>query len=793
MIQNYLKIALRNLLRNKVYSFINIAGLALGLTVSMLILLFVMHEISFDKFHANGDRIFQVIQEVKIDGNNGISTGMSSKLAPSMKADNPEIIDYTRILQYSRKKKIIKNPENPYLRFNEKDLIFAEPSFLQLFDFQLLEGDKISALANPFSMIITETIAKKYFGNQNPIGKTLLYDNKYLFTITALAKNLPSNSTFQFNILMSLNTIPKLDSEGKYLWENVGTFDTYFLLDSPKSATKIASNISKYEKLTGNFDPQVTNILAPFAQEHLHGFEAKFTNVRYINLFLLIALVILLLAFFNYMSLTTSQATKRAKEVGIRKVTGANRISLIKQFYLESLLMCLFAFSFSFLLIELLRQPFYDILGLKIDASFLHNPLYIITLISIFILSVLITGSYPAMILSGFSPMEIIKGNVSKQLRGHSFRKGIIVFQFAVSITLIIVAFIIHRQLSYLQNKDLGMNINKVFCFEIKNINKNFEGFRNDIARLEGVEKVSFSVNRIFDGYGTMTAQHTTTKKDVYIISANSDVEMIDVLGLKWKFPPTQKNKTDWYEKHFLNETAVRELGIRGNPIGQYFTVLGSNSKQIIAGVFKDFHYTGTLSKITPWSVFPMKADSNSYNAGTFYIKLNQQANIQAKLAIIKHLFEQYDNANPFEYYFLDEAFHSLFTSIERMANMFIIFMVVAIFIACMGLFGLIAFAAETRTKEIGIRKVLGASVSQIVGLLSKDFLVLVFVSILIASPIAYYFMQKWLQDFAFRIEISWWIFALAGFVALLIALLTVSYQAIKAALANPVKSLRTE
>ena len=796
MLQNYLKIAFRNLVRNKVYSFINIVGLAVGMAVAMLIFLFVSHEVSFDKFHVNGDRIYMVMQKMMIGESFGTVNAQSSKLAPIMKENNAEIENYTRIYRYYSKKIVIKNPEEPTLTFFEKNVIFVESSFFQLFDFQLIEGSKTAALNNPYSMVINEKIAKKYFGNKNPIGKVLLYDGKHQFTITGICKNVPSNSTFQFDILTSLSTFPKLSKNDKMTWENSASFQTFLLLNSQNSVKKVASTILKCGLKTGAFfDNKSSYYLAQFSKEHAEGFglASNDNQFKYVKIFSVVGISILFLAFFNYISLSTALSTKRAKEVGIRKVTGANRKSLIQQFYLESFLMCSISFGIGFLLVELFRQPFYDLLGLRIDGSFLFNPFYLYTLLFVFIVSIIFTGSYPAIILSSFSPIETIKGKFSNQLKGVTLRKTITVVQFAVSVTLIIVAFVMQRQLKYLQNKDLGMNIEQILYINFEEGGRKYVAFRDEVAKLTGVENISSSTDNIFNGWGEIKVLNKQTQKELFITSVNCDAQIFDLLNLKWDIPPKSTPSNICYGKVFLNESAIKALGIKGNPIEQFFTVSGSTANQEIGGVLKDFHYSGTLSKIKPMAYFLMKVDTSNISAGSFYVKLNLKANIQEKVAVIKNIYEKYDNEHPFDYHFLDEAFNSHFTNIEYMSNMFIIFMALTIIIACLGLFGLIAFMAEARKKEIGIRKILGASIINIAILLSKDFLKLVVLAFLIASPIAYYYINDWLKDFEYRIEISWWIFAFTGLMSITIALLTVIYQAIKAAIANPVKSLRTE
>jgi len=442
MLQNYLKIAFRNLVRNKVYSFINIVGLSLGMAVAMLIFLFVSHEVSFDKFHVNGDRIYHVKSEVKYGDQTVNISGLVSKLAPLVKESNSEVMNYVRMRNAG--KVIFKNPQNPSQKFSEDSFIYADTSIFSVFSFKLKEGNIKTVLQNPFTLVISEKVANKYFGNQNPIGKTLLYDSKNLYTITGILENIPSNSSLKFNFLTSVENFPKVSVEQKEVWEKAGAFETYLLLNSEKSVVKIAKGIMSSGKKTGVFDEKATYNLNQFSSQHLGGGFLVNQNTKYVYVFGGVALLILFLALFNYMSLTTARATMRAKEVGIRKVVGAGRIGLIQQFYIESILVCSIAFGLAFVFIELLLQPFYDLLGVQIDSSFRSNPIFLIVIFSLFIFSAFVSGSYPALLLSRFIPIEVIKGKFTSGQGGSSVRKGIIVFQFTVSVILIICVIIRH-------------------------------------------------------------------------------------------------------------------------------------------------------------------------------------------------------------------------------------------------------------------------------------------------------------------------------------------------------------
>ena len=794
MLQNYLKIAFRNLIRNKVYSLINIVGLSFGMAVAVLIFLFVSHEVSFDKFHVNGDRIYKVSSLVKYGEQEVNFTAMSAKLAPIIKKNSSEVIDYVRTIGGGNA--IFFNPKNPTQKFKEDNFDFVDNSFFSVFSFQMKEGNSKVALKEPFSLVISEKIAKKYFGNENPIGKILISNSKENYTITGILKEMPSNSSMSFNIISSIETYPLLGKSQKETWESGGAFETYFLLNSENSVKKVVANIKVSGKKTGAFDEKATYSLNQYSSQHLGGGFNNNQNARYVYIFSGIAILILFLALFNYMSLTTARATTRAKEVGIRKVVGADRNGLVKQFYIESILVCSISFGLAFIFIELLLQPFYNLLEVQIDSSFLTNPLFLLAVVGLFIFSAFVSGSYPALLLSKFIPIEVIKGKFTSGQGGSSVRKGITIFQFTVSVILIVCVIVTQRQINYMKNKDLGFTKDQVLAIDVdSSIAKNYISLKNDIRQLTGVKAITSVTTPFFKGYNAWFVKSQKSKKDVMLYSMVADENFFKTVDLQWiKTPINMKNLT---KKLFINEEAVKQLELSKNKdvIGQSVTLW--ENKYEIGGVLKDFNFAGLKEKIGPLNISIYKEGSTDWimpsGYPTIYVRLDPKSEISEKVSTIKYLYEKYHSANPFTYYFLDDSFNKTFSTEMRLSKMFSLFTGFAIFIACMGLFGLVAFAAETRTKEIGIRKVLGASVSNIVSLLSRDFVKLILVSFVIAFPIAWWAMSKWLEAFAYRINIEWNIFAIAGVFTLLIALLTVSYQAIKAAVANPVKSLRTE
>ncbi|WP_026632295.1 ABC transporter permease [Dyadobacter alkalitolerans] len=791
MLQNYLKIALRNLARNKTYSFINIFGLAGGMAVSVLILMFVMHEFSFDKFHTNHDRIYRVLARVKMGDTDLQFNSFSTKLGPFLKEYNPQVKDYARVKTIVDKV-VIKNPEKPSQVFFEQNVMFADPSFLRVFTFKLKEGNPKAVLENPFDVVISERAAEKYFGATGPIGKALIYEGKHPLRITGVAENPPSNSTFNFDFILSSLTFPALSDHNKNAWDNAGAFNTYLLLDSEQSVAAVEKNIKREGMRTGAFDNEATYVLESFATTHLGNNFNESGNSKLISIFAGVALLILSLALFNYMSLTTARATLRAKEVGVRKVIGAGRSGLVRQFYAESVLVCMLAFLLAFIFVYLWQQPFYDLLNLQIDASFLISPSFLGFLVILLLLSALMAGSYPALILSGFAPLDVLKGRFGGNHNGATLRKFFMVFQFTVSIALIICSLVVKNQLTFMQNKKLGLYKDQILSIPLSaTVAKSYFPLRDEIKQQVGVRNVTVTNAGLFKGFNMWFIKNFTTKMDVGLANMVTDNQFVKTLGLKWKTEPVagvMKNR-----KHvLLNETAIKELGIKGNPIGQ---MLGETDE--IAGIVQDFHFTSLQNGIKAMELVVVSDTTNILNFpgsnGVLYARLDPAANIQDKVALIGKIFKKYDHEKPFEYYFLDEAFNETFKTEIRMSTMFSVFTGLAIFIACMGLFGLVTFTAETRTKEIGIRKVLGASVSAIVALLSKDFVKLVVIAIVLAVPVAYYFMDKWLQDFTYKIQMPVWIFVSAGSLAIVIALITISFQSIRAALMNPVESLKNE
>ncbi len=788
MLQNYLKIALRNLWRNKLYSILNIGGLATGLAAAMLILLFVSHEFSYDQFHEKGNRIYRILSVSKYGEQTVQFTAMNAKLGELLKEANPEVEEFIRI--NNERNITFKNALHPEIKFKEESLSFVDPAFFKVFTFKTIQGNDKSFLNNPFSLVISEKVAKKYFGNENPIGKTLLLEGKQVFTVTGVMAQMPSNSTFQFELITPISTFPKLDASKLSIWERAGSFETFVLLNKQQSVSKVEKTIIKAGKLSGGFDETATYSLEQFDKLHNGSNFSDKANTKFALIFSGIAILILVLALFNYMSLTTARATIRAKEVGIRKVVGAERLGLVKQFYVEAFIYCLCSFVLAFLLLEILRQPFYDILGMVVDTSFMKSPLFIGLLLSIFALSILLSGSYTSLFLSRFSPIEVLKGKFSSQQSGAIVRRGFLIFQFSVSVVLIICTLVVQQQLDFMRNMDLGLTKDQVLVLPIEeSAASKIALFNNELKQISGVKSVSTVSTPLYKGVNAWFTKSLISKKEVTLFSISTDENFFNTVDLKWlKAPIDNKNLT---AKVYLNEVAVKQMELGDNPVGKSVN-LGSGTT-IVGGIMKDFHYNGVKSKIEALMISVPAPNPAETLSGCIYLRLDSKTDVQAKVAQVQNIYEKYQSEKPFEFYFLDEAFQKTFSDEVRMSKMFFSFTSIAILIACLGLFGLITFLAEQKDKEIGIRKVLGANIRNIVFLLSKDFLGLVIIANFIAIPLAWWAMQKWLQDFVFRISLTWETFLLASLTSMALAFVTVSYQALKSAVANPIKSLRNE
>jgi putative ABC transport system permease protein len=797
MILNYIKIAWRNLTKQKLYSLINISGLAVGLAVCMMIMTYVAHEMSYDRFHKNADRIFSPRAQLKIGGNTMNMEYMSYAAAPIIKQNQPTVEDYMRTLPYFRPV-VVSNPSSPQEKFSEDKLLFADPGFFNFFSFKLLSGNASDVLKRPFTVVISNDMAKKYFGSQDPIGKTITLktDSAYTYQVTGVAENAPSNSSITFNFVTGNSNLLTMKEASKYVGSqqiSYGSFNIYFLLKHASDTARLTKGMDLMAKKDKTFD-DVKFSMSALPDTHLKSNFGDYSNIKYLKIFPLVAILILLLALVNYMSLSTARATLRAKEVGVRKISGASRKTIATQFYVESALYTVLSFVLGYLLCNLITPWFLNTLQLKVDSAFLYNPLVLTLLFSLLVLTILIAGSYPSLVLSAFKPVVTLKGKMSKQAGGITIRKIFTTLQFTISIGLIICGIVIDRQLYFFRHADTGINKDNVVMIPIGNsVGKNYSAFKRDVQSMAGISSVATSHYAMFKGFDMNFYDGKTKGESVGLATLVADKNFITTLGLQWKYAPAPNTELASRKKTVINETAITELHLPANPVG---TFIKSGDKQIeIVGVLKNFNFTSMEFAIRPLTLNIAKEDDPYFSKWgcNLFAKIKPHTNLPTLLNAMQRIYKKYDSDTPFNYTFMDDAFNEQYKAEDRLASIFSIFTYITVILATLGLFGLAAFTIEQRTKEIGIRKVLGASVASINSLLSKDFLKLVVLAIMIASPIAWWAMHNWLQSFAYRITISWWVFAAAGFVAIITAIITVSYHAIRAAIANPVDSLRSE
>jgi putative ABC transport system permease protein len=792
MLRNYFTIAWRNLVRNKVYSFINIVGLAIGMTCFILIALFIQYELSYDTGHEKAGQIYRVAQRQK--GNEFRGTDLFAKtpaaMAPTLEAEFPEVEVATTVQVH----KVLLAKENKV--FSEQGL-FTDEHVFDVFTFPLIEGAGKEALKDPNTIILTLSLAKKYFPHENPIGKTLLFGNEHPLTVRGIIADIPENQHFTFDYITSYKNYPYYEGN-RNTW-NSNNYLTYVVLQDGYNYREFEKKLVSLDKYLGSykglpFTPSF--FLQPLLSIHLYShvnFEMGANgNIRYVYIFASIAFVILLLASINYTNLTTAQSARRAKEVGMRKVIGAERSQLVYQLLGESLLLTLISFVLALVLANLLLPAFNQLLDQTISFGAIGTPWILVVMLIAALLISGLSGIYPAVYLSALAPIQALKGGFMKSYKqGISLRNMLVVGQFAASIVLAIGSVVIYQQLGYIQNKELGYSREQIVYvpYHDVDITQKIPAIRAALLSNPRIEKVTFPVYMPLNMISETIVKDwegNDSQGDFFVYNNYVDYDFIDLFEITLKegrnFSPDYP--TDSVDSYILNESAVKALGWE-SAIGKQFR--GGK----IIGVVKDFHFQPLGLAIKPLFL-ALRKGRGAMNTEHIAIKL-KTGDLENTLAAIGQTIKNFVPHIPFEYRFMDEAYAQLYQSEQRLGQAFTIFTLLALFIACMGLLGLVSQQVMQRTKEIGIRKVLGASVPGIVFLLSKDFLKLVVLALLIAVPLAWYAMSRWLEDFAYSIDLSWWMFGLAGVVALAIALITVSFQSIKAALANPVKSLRSE
>ncbi len=809
MFKNYLKIAWRNLIKNKAFSVINLTGLAIGLSCFLLITSYVTDELSYDRFFPNAQNIYRINSDIRFGGANmhmPLSSDMTGQL---MKKDYPQVENYTRIYTNNNNRLIKKN--NDYI--NENKTANVDSTFFDVFQLPAIEGDVKHALDEPNTVVITASAAKKYFGATNVVGKTIEVKGAKnpFYKITAVIKDIPKDSHFHFDFFFPMSNVD-------YNWGQITShnFYTYLVLTPGTNYKAFDKNFDQYiDKYVMPYAKKFMNInsiedfkkagnniqysLIPLTKIHLYSDRpmelSPSGNIEYVYIFSAVALFILIIACINFMNLTTAYSANRAKEVGIRKVLGTEKRNLVSQFLFESIMMVLLSLIIAIVVMWQVLPVFNNIANKEISISSLFSPYILPILIALPFIVGLLAGSYPAFYLSSFKPIEILKGKLNLGSKSGGLRSVLVIFQFAVSIILIVGTIVIYKQLNYIQTKNLGYNKDQVLVVDgISALNDNVASFKNEVLQMPGVVSGTISgylpvtnssrSDNTFSKESVMTSTDGFDMQDWYI-----DYDYIKTLGMK--IVAGRDFSRDFggdSSAIIINQTAAKTLGY-ANPVGQKIYQSqnnGGTSPSTIIGVVKDFNFESLHQNVSPLCF------SLGGGAGLGIFKVHT-ANLQNLIAGIQNKWKTMAPGLPFNYRFLNESFDEMYRAEQRAGTIALIFSVLAIFIACLGLFGLATFIAKQRTKEIGIRKVLGASVTSVTKMLSKGFIKLVIIACIIAIPLSYLAMNKWLQSFAYRIHIGWWVFVIAGAMAILIALITVSFQAIKAAIANPVESLRTE
>ncbi|HWB28118.1 MAG TPA: ABC transporter permease [Chitinophagaceae bacterium] len=796
MLINYFKIAIRSLLRHKVFSFINILGLAVGMSACFLMFLYVLFEKSYDNFNTKADRIYRVVTDVKTQSElikEGMTTG---PIAINVKKEFPEVEEAVRIAPYDGF--LVKKDDK---RFQEKHTVMADSNLFKVFDFPLLQGDKNTALVQPMSVVMSQSTAKKYFGNTDPMGQQVQLTGAGInATITGVMQDMPRNSQIQADMIVSMSSSKPIYGRGSSdsEWTNHNYY-TYLLLKPNTSPATVEKKFPAFmETHRGSLSRQLQMFeslsLEPLRDVYLKSTRDGFVtgNINNVYIFSIVAIFILIIACINFINLTTARSAERAKEVGIRKVVGAARFQLAKQFIGESVIISLLAFALSILLCSVLMPVFNQLAGKTIADSIFDNPLNMVWL---FLLSLgigVIAGFYPSLVLSSFQPVKVLKGRFTTSNRGLLLRKGLVVFQFIVSVVLIVGTIVVYSQLKYMRNKDLGFSKDQEMII-YTNFDKNKDAFKQSLALVPGVLSTTYSSatpgdNFFSSGYSQLQNSAGEMQK------TNIDINIVDFDYMKQYGLQViagrgfdRQYKTDTGTAMVINESAVKMLGYKTpqDAVGRKFDQWGRRGE--IIGVVKNFNYRGLQQ-----SIQPMVMRIETWAWGTISVKV-APAKLPETIKAIETKWNEAIPNRPFEYEFLDDLFNKQYGAEENFGNLFLNFALLAIFISCLGLLGLASYSTIQRTKEIGVRKVLGASVANIINLLSVDFIKLVLLAFVIAAPVAWYTMNMWLNGFAYHTAVSWQIFLLAGVTSIVIAFAAIGFHAIKAAVANPVKSLRTE
>jgi putative ABC transport system permease protein len=795
MIKNYLLISFRSLKKHFSYSLINILGLGLGLATCLLLVTWIRHELSFDTFHDKAARIYRFSLEY---GNGGqvASTSVSpTALMPAI-LSLPEAESGVRYYKVSGRNPWIVRYEDA--TFRETKFYVADSSFFDLFSFPLLKGNADEALRQPYSVVLTESTAKKYFGNDDPLGKLLKVNNKREYVVTGVMADLPNNSLFKFDLLASFTSLPSYMLKTQWWSAN---YQTFILVKENANVDALEAKtneiVQKEVSLPGDGGFVKYNKLAltdiylksPYANE-----PEVVSDIRYVYIFSAVAILILLIACINYINLATAKAADRAKEVGIRKVVGALRKQLFFQFIGESILITFFAFVFAFFLSQLMLPLFNELTGKHFPNAVLLEPSFLLVSLAVLLIIGILAGAYPAFAITSFKPVTVLKGNFKTSGRGIWLRKGLVVFQFAISIILITGTIIIVKQLDFIQAKNLGYEKERVIHMPLDSLTQaGYISFKNELQRsghAANVARGSESPVQIQAGYSINTKENSNGQ-GVVVTGLIVDSDYVPTVGLELLYGRNfteadwERNQKDTVYAFILNESATRALFLEPSESIGKIVDMGGRSGEII-GIAKDFHFTSLHREINPLMIFQQDQLSK------IFIRL-PEGDVEEHVAKVKEIYSNLYTHRPFEFQFLDEQYQTLYDNEQRLGSVFIVFATLAIIIACLGLLGLVSFSAAQKTKEIGIRKVMGATPTSIVVLIASDFTKLVLVSIIIGLPLAYWIMVQWLSAFAYKVEVGILPLAVAAVIALAIAIGTAGYQAVKAALIDPAKTLRNE
>lgn len=797
MLRNYLLIAIRNIQKNKLYSFLNIFGLTVGLTTFILIALYVQFELSFDRYHEGADRIYRVVRN-KPTNEDGVyleTTVTPAPLGPALVQEFPEVIAATRVIRSPNT--AVTYEEKTFL---EEEFYWADPDILKVFSLPFLKGDPQTALNDPTSIVLSERAALKYFGSEDPMGKTLTSGSRFTFNVTGIFADMPANSHFVMDLISPYTAFFKMTGRNIQSWGSNYSY-TYLLLKEGTEAhsleAKFPSFIEKYLNSGRRIEDKYRNYFAlqALADIHLHSHRNEEItpngDIIYVILFSSIAFLVLVIACLNYMNLATARSLQRGREVGIRKVVGAQRIQLVRQLLSESLVATGVAMILALASVILLLPAFNSLVERRLSFDPIANPQLSLGILAIVLVVGLLSGSYPALSISGFKPVSILSGSFSRSMKGQALRNALVLIQFSITIAFLIFTFVVRAQLQFIRNRDMGYSREHILTSQIGDpaIRQNIQAVKDELLQHSGIVAVATSENlpNNIDVHTTARWPGRTEDAGFPIYYQMADYGFVDLFEIKIVSGRnfSRDYPSDEQGAFLVNEAAVRAAQWE-NPIGQEF-FHWSGKKGKIVGVMKDFHLHSLHRPIEPLYVF---LDTENFRYLSIKIRSD---NIPVTVGYIEEVIKKFSPGYPFEYAFFDDVFERAYHTERRMSGLFGSMAVLAIFIACLGLFGLAAFAADQRTKEIGVRKILGASESRIFWLFSKDFIRWVVFANFLAWPVAYFVMRKWLQNFIYRIDIEVGVFLLSGGLALLVALLTVSIQSLKSATANPVHSLRYE